>query len=1290
MPAVALRITDVSRPDGPFRAEISFDNGQFVRTPATTEFTFSVSAGDQELVRWYWEDFLEYPDRVAQRKAARVERRMQEIGVELFQQVFSPSAAKLLWTDIQPRLAETRVEVVSSQLAPFSLLPWELMRDPKTGDILAEGCASFRRKPKGARIGSYFWQDSQGPLRVLLVMWQPPSDPQAPFRPSARRLLQGLSRESREKVAIDILRPPTFAQLNTVLLEAEALGRPYHVLQFDGYGVFVDAGAKGSSDNHFIRALQGPHGYLVSDNSTWERTQQSLDGISIGELMKESRVPLLVLNACRGSAGPDGEEEDAAGSVRKGCLEAFHSLGMDALSQGISGVLQMPYHLGSAASAQFLLKTYTKLAQGLSLSEAVSEHRKWLREQAERNPRGLPFLGFDLAEKKWQTSQPESELTFGWVRREDWLVPVVCESESFRLSQPDPEPDAVDPALAVEASSAPVVDTDETLPKHDAPGFFGREDILLTIDSLWQRHSVVLLHGDAAAGKTETAVEFARWYREVGGVKSTVLYTSFEHYKPLPALLDQLACVFAPVLRKADQQWESLDLNSRLELAFELLNNIPVLWIWDSVERLAVDSGDAAWREQEREEFVNFLRTAHETQAKFLLISRHEEKQWLRDLPFRFGIPPLPMRERLQLARALLEQRGLRLKNVEDWQAVLEFSDGNPLAIRFLAEQALAENLRTRAEITGFVERVRSSARGPDDGAGKDLAEPLRLTLRYIQQHSFNEGERKLLALLRLFRGRVSTELLAAMGSGDKNRLPELRELKEFQDLCSGAGTSVLSRAAAVGLLHQHEEGCYATHPALQWFFHEMFDDYYAAAERPARANQRGSLALGSSPETPAGFRGWALRKKDGEAAGRSFVEGLGSTFRSFGQSKTEDAATRAARAYVEAIGQLAARLTPPAENGDKAALRDLDAHESNLHHACRLACQLESWAMAAKATQGLGVLYASDGRLAQWESLLEQLTPLCVERSTQKSLPGREELWRVVIGQGARLAKKNRRLVRAEKMQELCVQWDREKAKVSLEKQPDTLETEERDSYRGLADSLYHLSSILREQGTPSIKVDEEAVALRERLGEKESASAWAYEIGESYTEVPEIRELSQAERWLKRGLDLKKEEDRAGRAKCLAQLGRIAWVRFNEARKAERSEAELRRYLNDARMYYQAALEHDPPDDHAKLAQHHEELGHISQAVGDFERALPHYRDAIRYYDLGGNLEAASAARFNLGIDLRNAGRFAEARKVALAAREGFQRLGKSESEMLQRTNSLLENIEQKLHTKKGLPAH
>ena len=737
----ALRIADVSKGADEFRVEISFDNSQFVKTAPASHFTFSVSPEDQELLRWYWEDFLDYPDRVAQRKAAQVERRMQEIGTRLFQSVFEPTAARMLWTEIQPRLGQTRIEILDSQLSRLSSLPWELMRDPKTGDLFAEGCGAFLRKPKTTKVRAFSSGDKQGPLRVLLVMWQPPTDPLLPFRPTARRLLRELSRQGKGRVSVDVLRPPTFGQLSTVLLEAEAMGHPYHVLQFDGYGVFADAEQEDASGIQRPRVQPGRHGYLVSDNSTWERTPQWLDGGTLGELMQQSRVPLLILNACRASSAPSSDE--AATSKASGCLDAFHSLTIDALDKGVAGVLQLPYHLGSASSAQFLLKTYQRLARGLSLAEAVTEHRKWLREQAERRPRGLPFLGFDLAEKRWQRSQPESELTFGWVRREDWLVPIVYEPSPFRLTQPAEENGASIPAVPVAAEEEPPArpagNEQAHLPVHGAPGFFGREDTLLAIDSLWPRHSVVLLHGDAASGKTETAVEFARWYREVGGVENTVLYTSFEQYKPLAALLDQLACVFAPALRKAEQQWEHLSVEERWEVALHLLNTNPVLWIWDGVDNLtgASPREDSAWNEPEREEFVDFLRTAQETQAKFLLVSRHEEKAWLSDLPVRFGIPPLPMRERLQLTRSLLEQHNLRLKNIEDWEAVLEFSQGNPLAIRFLVEQALTEDLKTRNEIDRFVERVRAVASTLKEDDGQGLVEPLRVTLRYIQRNTF-------------------------------------------------------------------------------------------------------------------------------------------------------------------------------------------------------------------------------------------------------------------------------------------------------------------------------------------------------------------------------------------------------------------------------------------------------------------------------------------------------------------------------------------------------------------------
>ena len=52
------------------------------------------------------------------------------------------------------------------------------------------------------------------------------------------------------------------------------------------------------------------------------------------------------------------------------------------------------------------------------------------------------------------------------------------------------------------------------------------------------------LHAYAGSGKTSTAAEFARWYRQTGGLSGPVLFTSFEQHKRLPQVLDELGRVF--------------------------------------------------------------------------------------------------------------------------------------------------------------------------------------------------------------------------------------------------------------------------------------------------------------------------------------------------------------------------------------------------------------------------------------------------------------------------------------------------------------------------------------------------------------------------------------------------------------------------------------------------------------------------------------------------------------------------------------------------------------------------
>ena len=101
----------------------------------------------------------------------------------------------------------------------------------------------------------------------------------------------------------------------------------------------------------------------------------------------------------------------------------------------------------------------------------------------------------------------------------------------------------------------------------------------------------------------------------------------------------------------------------------------------------------STWSEAEQQELADFLRAAHDTKAKFLLTSRRDEHGWLGDLPTRLTLPPMPMQERMQLARALADKYRVPLTDVKDWQPLLEFTQGNPLTITVVVGQALREGI---------------------------------------------------------------------------------------------------------------------------------------------------------------------------------------------------------------------------------------------------------------------------------------------------------------------------------------------------------------------------------------------------------------------------------------------------------------------------------------------------------------------------------------------------------------------------------------------------------------------
>lgn len=95
--------------------------------------------------------------------------------------------------------------------------------------------------------------------------------------------------------------------------------------------------------------------------------------------------------------------------------------------------------------------------------------------------------------------------------------------------------------------------------------------------------------------------------------------------------------------------------------------------------------------------------------------------------------------------------------------------------------------------------------------------------------------------------------------------------------------------------------------------------------------------------------------------------------------------------------------------------------------------------------------------------------------------------------------------------------------------------------------------------------------------------------------------------------------------------------------------------------------------------LAVAHNALGVIYKSAGDLDRALPHYREAIRYFEIAGHLYNAATTRFNAAIGLATSGRHQEALLYAQAALRNFTEYGEGAAADVQQTQRLIAAIEQ-----------
>jgi hypothetical protein len=317
-----LHITDL----GNSKVQISWQSGSAVlrSCPEPIPFADPLSVEDREDLRWYLEEYLQFPYGAERFKAERVEKKMEEWGKSIFEQIFAKcdfdSDPRSLYQEAVRTGLEKCELCITSEDASFLNIPWELIYDPTPGRAyLALNLAGFYRYRTGHKIDAPSAVSRDAPFRILLVIARPYRERDVPLGLVARPMLEAL-RNHRAKIEVEVLRPPTFDELQRRLNERRGY---YQLVHFDGHGEFAQP-----PDSSLTRfGVSTGAGHLVFEKE--DGSPHVVSAFELGQVLASAQVPLFVLNACQ--------------SAIEGAKDPFSSVATQLIATGAKGVVAMSY-----------------------------------------------------------------------------------------------------------------------------------------------------------------------------------------------------------------------------------------------------------------------------------------------------------------------------------------------------------------------------------------------------------------------------------------------------------------------------------------------------------------------------------------------------------------------------------------------------------------------------------------------------------------------------------------------------------------------------------------------------------------------------------------------------------------------------------------------------------------------------------------------------------------------------------------------------------------------------------
>jgi tetratricopeptide (TPR) repeat protein len=482
---------------------------------------------ERESLRWYLEEYVEWPYEQFLERARKIESSLPELGKRLYHYVCGSTGAMSVMQNwrLQPGI-ERQVSIVSA-LPKVLSLPWELLHDEQGFLVLRtrHPVSLIRRLPQ--RELAAFPTPFTPPLRILLVTARPEGTDFVDPRSIARELLDEVqSQVDAGTIVLEWLRPPTLPALRARL--SDAAKPTIQVLHFDGHGVF-----KEGHQRQGLLAFEDEHGQL-----------DLVRAEDVAQVLQDSGVRLAMLTACQSAMGAADD--------------AFSSVAAQFIQSGVDAVIAMSASVLVISAARYAEAFYRALAAGVATPLAQERARQALHDDPRRSIHRRSL---------------EDEGTMVTIR--DWWLPHYYQQRPVSLQLTKAK------RSRKQTKETPLPRLSKGIPSAPRYGFSGRAYELLRIERFLLQGKLMVMHGFGGMGKTALAREAADWFTRTK-LYDGACFVSFEQGEDANTLLSALGSY----LNVYDGHFNPNEHQEALERIHPVLKARRVLLIADNLESI--------------------------------------------------------------------------------------------------------------------------------------------------------------------------------------------------------------------------------------------------------------------------------------------------------------------------------------------------------------------------------------------------------------------------------------------------------------------------------------------------------------------------------------------------------------------------------------------------------------------------------------------------------------------------------------------------------------------------------